>query len=157
MRAGVAFEVELVSAEGTPLGRQPLRLLLHQLQVATRNLAWFRIRQLIHQHHLRPQRGHHAGTLARVPFRHDRYEFVALDPAHDRQPRTSVTAGQFHHGLAGLEPALRFRVIDDLSRDPVLFGETWIEVFQLGKDAAIHVACEAAQFHQRGVADRFIG
>ena len=86
MCAEVAGLAELIGPERAPLGRDPLRDLLDQHQIAARHLAGDGGGQLIHQDDLGAERRHHARALHRVAAQHYGHEAIALDPAHHRDP-----------------------------------------------------------------------
>jgi hypothetical protein len=46
--------------------------------------------------------------------------------------------------LPGLEPALGFRIFNDLARDAVLLRKARVEILELGEDAAVYVPGQAA-------------
>ncbi len=86
----VAFTMELISAECAELFGNSLCLQAYEFQVAARDLPRDRVRELIHQDHLRAKRSHHAGALLGVPPGHHRNERITLYAANNGQARSHV-------------------------------------------------------------------
>ena len=154
VRPPVAFEEELVRPEGTAVERDAARFLLDARQIASRDLARTRSRQLTNEHHLRTKRSHHLSPLRRVSSRHHRHEWIPPDGAHDRQARPRVPTGQLDHRLTGTQSALGLSVLDDLSCDAVLLRQPRVHVLELCEDASIEPSRQAVERDDRRVANR---
>jgi hypothetical protein len=157
MGVEVASQAELVGPERAALADDAPGLLLDSFEITAGHLAGDRSGQLIHQHHLRAQSPHHPRPLDGVPFRQHGDKRIALDGTDSGQAGAGVAAGQFDHGLTGLQGAGGLGLLDHLACNAVFLRKPRIEEFQFCHDAPGQTAREPSQFHQRGLADSFNG
>jgi hypothetical protein len=121
MRRGVSNEVELVSAERTPLGGDPSGGLFRQGEVIAGNVAHLRAFVRVHEHDLGAEGAHHLSALGRLARGHDRDKGVGSP--HTRSPALSrVTARQLDHRLPGPQRTRPLGILDHSERIPVLLG-----------------------------------
>src|SRR5581483_10191719 len=119
VRAKVTLVMKLIGAEGSAVEHDSCGLRIDPFEIASRNLARYRLRQLIDEHNLSAKRLHHANALARIAPGHDCDEWIAFHSTHDRQAGTCVPAGKLDNRLARPERAVGLCVLDDLSGDAV--------------------------------------
>jgi hypothetical protein len=137
---GIAVEVELVGAEGPPLGGDPRRSFLNQGEILAGDVAHPRTLLLVHELHLGAEGAHHLGALGGVAGGHDRDERVARHGTHDRQARPRVPARQLHDRLAWPQLTAPLGILDHPECDPVLLGAARVQVVELGQDATVEAA-----------------
>jgi hypothetical protein len=84
------------------------------------------------KYHLGAQEAHQPAPLDREALGHGDHQRIALLGADHGQPDAGVAAGRLDHGLAGLERAGAFGILDDAERQAVLHRAHWIECLDLG-------------------------
>ena len=84
---------------------------------------------------------HEVSTLHAHGFRHGQNQVVALDSADQRQSDTSIAAGGFDDGGAGLQNALLLSVLNHRKSDAVLHAAAWVEILYFGDDGCVKAFC----------------
>ena len=92
--------------------------------------------------------------LLRHLVRHDRDHAVALQARGDREAGAGVAGGRLDDRAAGLQPPVSLGGLDEPHRDAVLDRAARIEVLELGDQLRLDAGADAAEAHQRRVADR---
>ena len=154
MRTKIATKVELVRTKRAPFFHHPLSLLLDQIKISSRDLAWNRLWQLIDKNDLRTKSPHHARALRRITLRHNSDKRVPLNRADDRKSCSGITTGKLDYRLPLMQQALCLSFLDHVERNTILFRKSWVEVVKLHDTRAFEIMSEARQFNDRRLTDR---
>src|SRR5713101_3372574 len=128
------------------------RIVAHQLLgLADRSMHSARIGS---QHQLRAIRRQQRTPLLAHRIGHRQDKLVTLDCTYQREPDSSIARGGFDDGIAGLDAAVLFRLLDHRQANAIFYTAARVIVLELGPYFGIISGRHAVKPHHRSMADQ---